>query len=84
MPVLIEEAGTAEIRDIGADAQMAPARGVIKTNADHQPIDAAAFFGPAGFRSGGSTLFSNNIRNNVSKCINACRAGRSQIPLCGV
>ena len=70
--VLNEETGETEIRDIGADAQIVPARGVVVTNADHEPMTGVdEIFGPQSFHNGDYTFYYNNIKDNVDKRIAA-------------
>ena len=63
-----------EITDIGADAQVVLARGVVVTNAkwDH-PADPA-FFGPQSFHEDDYTFYYNNLKDNVAKRIAAYRS----------
>ena len=62
-----------EITDIGADAQVVLARGVVVTNAkwDH-PADPE-FFGPQSFHEDDYTFYYNNLKDNVAKRIAAYR-----------
>ena len=63
-----------EITDIGADAQVVLARGVVVTNAkwDH-PADPA-FFGPQSFHEDDYTFYYNNLKDNVAKRIAAYKS----------
>ena len=76
-----EKTGEPEIADIGADAQINLARGVVVTHgkADEVPEDvarvAAAFFGPDGRHGNDYTFYYNNIKDNVAKRIAAYEAG---------
>ena len=65
--IIDEEAGTASIGDIGADAQVNTERGVVVTNANSEPIDLPEFFGPQSFHNGDYTFYYNNIKDNVAK-----------------
>ena len=68
--VLDEETGKTEIRDIGADAQIVPERGVIVTNANHEPMTGMEeIFGSQSFHNGDYTFYYNNIKDNVAKRI---------------
>ncbi len=72
-----EETGEAVIGDIGADAQINLARGVVITNATVAPMPeeaaklAADFFGPDGRHDNDYTFFYNNIKDNVAKRVAA-------------
>ena len=72
-----EKTGEPEIGDLGADAQLNLARGVVVTNARVVPLPegeaevAAAFFGPDGRHDNDYTYYYNNIRDNVAKRIAA-------------
>ena len=74
--VVNEETNTLEITDIGADAQVVPGRGVILTNTDFAPVEAAEFFGPQSFHNGDYAFFYNNIKDNVEKRIAAYMVSR--------
>ena len=70
--VLNEKTGETEIRDIGADAQVVPERGVVVTNADHEPMTGMPdVFGTQSFHNGDYTFYYNNIKDNVAKRIAA-------------
>ena len=75
--VLDEKTGEPEIGDIGADAQINLARGVIVTNAKADPMPediakvAAEFFGPDGRHAYDYMYYYNNIKANVAKRIAA-------------
>ena len=75
---LIVDDETSELRvgDVGADARIDLDRGVVVTNADFEPIELSAYFGPASFHNGDYALFFNNIRDNVARRITAFRATR--------
>ncbi len=72
-----EETGEAKIGDIGADAQINLARGVVVTHAkvDSMPEEkaktAAEFFGPDGRHANDYTYYYNNIKDNVAKRVAA-------------
>ena len=72
-----ETTGEPETRDIGADAQVVPERGVVVTNAaceempEEQRAVASEYFGPEGHHGEDYTLFYNNIKDNVAKRIAA-------------
>ena len=72
-----EETGEPEIKDVGADAQINLARGVVITNAKGEPMDeetakaAAEFFGPDGRHNEDYLFFYNNIKDNVAKRVAA-------------
>ena len=74
------ETGKPEIRDIGADAQVVPARGVLVTNAEAEEMPeeqrevASQYFGPDGRHGEDYTLYYNNIKDNVAKRIAAYQA----------
>ena len=80
--IVNEETGEPEIGDIGADAQINLARGVVVTNAKVVPIPeeeakiVAAFFGPDGRHDNDYTYYYNNIKVNVAKRIAAYKASR--------
>ena len=80
--LLNEETGEAEIGDLGADAQLNLARGVVVTNAKVVPLPegeaevATSFFGPDGRHDCDYIYYYNNIRDNVAKRIAAYKAGR--------
>ena len=77
-----EETGEPEIRDIGADAQVVPERGVVVTNAPFEEMPeeqrkiASEYFGPEGHHGEDYTLFYNNIRDNVAKRVAAYLANQ--------
>ncbi len=72
-----EKTGEPEIADIGADAQINLARGVVVTNAKVIPMPeeeakiAAEFFGPDGRHENDYVYFYNNIKDNVAKRVAA-------------
>ena len=67
--IIDEKSATVSIGDIGADAQVNTARGVIVTNAKSAPIPLTDFFGPQSFHNGDYTFYYNNIKDNVAKRI---------------
>ena len=77
-----ETTGEPETRDIGADAQVVPERGVVVTNAaceempEEQRKIASEYFGPEGHHGEDYTLFYNNIRDNVAKRVAAYLANQ--------
>ena len=66
-----EKTGELEIGDVGADAQVNPERGVVVTNTQIAPADAAEFLGPQSFHPEDYGLYYNNIKDNVAKRIAA-------------
>ena len=72
--MLNEKAARYEITNIGADAQVNLARGVIVTNAKAAPIALTDFFGPQSFHDDDYTFYYNNIKDNVAKRIAAYKA----------
>ena len=72
-----EETGELEIGDMGADAQVNLARGVVVTNAKAYPMDeesakvAAEYFGPDGRHGEDYVYYYNNIKDNVAKRVAA-------------
>ena len=79
--IVVDEAtGEPKIGDVGADAQINLARGVVVTHAKTDPIPedvakvGAEFFGPDGRHASDYTYFYNNIKDNVAKRIAAYKA----------
>jgi len=76
------EKGEPVIADIGADAQVNLARGVVVTNAKSEPMPEqvekilADFFGADARHENDYTLYYSNIKDNVAKRIAAYKAGR--------
>ena len=72
-----EETGERKIADIGADAQVNVARGVVITNAKGPEVTeevaaaSAVYFGPDGRHAYDYTFFFNNIKDNVAKRVAA-------------
>ena len=60
-----------EITDVGADAQVVLARGVILTNAKWDHPAAPEFFGPQSYHEDDYTFYYNNLKANVAKRIAA-------------
>jgi len=81
---LVEDEKTGEpvIRDIGADAQINLARGVVVTHAQGEQMPeenartAARFFGPDGRHNEDYTFYYSNIKDNVAKRVAAYLASR--------
>ncbi|MBQ7264874.1 MAG: DUF3089 domain-containing protein [Firmicutes bacterium] len=75
--VVDEKTGEPKIGDVGADAQINLARGVVVTHAKADPMPedvakvAAEFFGPDGRHGSDYTYFYNNIKDNVAKRVAA-------------
>ena len=67
--VLNEETGEYEIKNIGVDAQINLARGVIVTTTKAPVTNMPEFFGPASFHEDDYPFFYNNIKENVAKRI---------------
>ena len=71
------ETGEASIGDVGADAQINLARGVVITHAKSDPLPedaakiAASFFGPDGRHGDDYIYYFNNIKENASKRVAA-------------
>ena len=82
--MLNEETGEAETGDIGADAQINLARGVVITHAKVEPMPeelaklSARFFGPDGRHGNDYTYFYNNIKDNVAKRVAAYLSSTKQ------
>ena len=80
--VLDEKTGEPEIGDIGADAQINLARGVVVTNAKVPPMPedvaraSAEFFGPDGRHAYDYMYYYNNIKANASKRVAAYFGGK--------
>ena len=75
--VLDEVTGEPEIGDVGADAQINLARGVVVTNAKVPPVPedvakaSAAFFGADGRHAYDDMYYFNNIKENANKRVAA-------------
>ncbi len=76
------ETGEPSIGDIGADAQINLARGVVVTHAKDKPMPeesaavAASFFGPDGRHAYDYMYYFNNIKENAAKRVAAYLAGQ--------
>jgi hypothetical protein len=64
--VLNAETGEREIVDLGVDAQVNLARGVIVTNTTAPVTDMPDYFGPASFHENDYSFFYNNLKDNVA------------------
>ena len=71
-----EETGECKFADVGADAQVDTARGVVVTNADCEPVPLPEFMGPDSRHDNDYSLYYNNIKDNVAKRIAAYLANR--------
>ena len=75
--VVNEETGELEIGDMGGDAQVNLARGVVVTNAKAYPMDeesakvATEYFGPDGRHGEDYAYYYSNIKDNVAKRVAA-------------
>ena len=69
-----KETGAREFVDLGVDAQINLARGVIVTNTTAPVTDAKDFFGPASFHENDYSFFYNNLKENVAKRVAAYMA----------
>ena len=70
----LEMNGTTPVRkivDLGVDAQVNLARGVIVTNTTAPVTDMPDYFGPASFHENDYSFFYNNLKDNVAKRIAA-------------
>ena len=83
--IIDEKNSKIEFGDVGADAQINLARGVVVTNAELEPMPeelaavASEFFGPDGRHESDYSFYYNNIKDNVAKRIAAYKA-RAQAP----
>ena len=65
-----EKTGKISFVDIGADAQVNVARGVVVSNADAEPLtDMTEYFGPGSFHKGDYSFYYKNIGDNAAKRI---------------
>ena len=71
---LNKETNEYEIKDLGVDAQINLARGVVVTNTTAPVTEGADFFGPASFHEDDYQFFYNNIKENVAKRIATYKA----------
>ena len=69
-----KETGEREFVDLGVDAQINLARGVIVTNTTAPVTEGAEFFGPASFHENDYSFFYKNLQENVAKRIAAYKA----------
>ena len=69
-----KETGAREFVDLGVDAQINLARGVIVTNTTAPVTEGAEFFGPASFHENDYSFFYKNLQDNVAKRIAAWKA----------
>ena len=80
--VLDEKTGEIKVADIGADAQINLARGVVVTNAKAEQMPeaqtriSAEFFGADGRHDSDYTFYYNNIKDNAVKRVAAYMAGK--------
>ena len=72
--VLNQETGAREFVDLGVDAQVNLARGVIVTNTTAPVTDMPDYFGPASFHENDYSFFYKNLQENVAKRIAAYKA----------
>ena len=66
-----KETGAREFVDLGVDAQINLARGVIVTNTTAPVTEGKEFFGPASFHENDYSFFYKNLQENVAKRIAA-------------
>ena len=71
-----KETGEREFVDLGVDAQINLARGVIVTNTTAPVTEGKDFFGPASFHENDYSFFYKNLQENVAKRIAAYKANR--------
>ena len=69
-----KETGAREFVDLGVDAQINLARGVIVTNTTAPVTEGAEFFGPASFHENDYSFFYKNLQENVAKRVAAYMA----------
>ena len=69
--VVSADAGAREFVDLGVDAQINLARGVIVTKTTAPVTDGKEFFGPASFHENDYSFFYKNLQENVAKRIAA-------------
>ena len=80
--IIDEKNSKIKFGDVGADAQINLARGVVVTNAELEPMPedlakvASDFFGPDGRHESDYSFYYNNIKDNVAKRIAAYKAGK--------
>jgi len=68
--------------DIGADAQMVLAGGVIVTNAIYNNPAAVELFGTQSFREDDYTFCYKNLKSDAAKHIDACKTKGGDRPAC--
>ena len=71
-----KETGEREFVDLGVDAQINLARGVIVTNTTAPVTEGKDFFGPASFHENDYSFFYNNLKENVAKRVAAYKANQ--------
>ena len=71
-----KETGAREFVDLGVDAQINLARGVIVTNTTAPVTEGAEFFGPASFHENDYSFFYSNLKENVAKRIATYKANQ--------
>ncbi|MBQ3745453.1 MAG: DUF3089 domain-containing protein [Prevotella sp.] len=69
-----KETGAREFVDLGVDAQINLACGVIVTNTTAPVTEGAEFFGPASFHENDYSFFYKNLQENVAKRVAAYMA----------
>ena len=69
-----KETGAREFVDLGVDAQINLARGVIVTNTTATVTEGKEFFGPASFHENDYSFFYKNLQENVAKRIAAFKS----------
>ena len=69
-----KETGAREFVDLGVDAQINLARGVIVTKTTAPVTDGKEFFGPASFHENDYSFFYKNLQENVAKRIAAFKS----------
>ena len=69
-----KETGAREFVDLGVDAQINLARGVIVTHTTAPVTEGANFFGPASFHENDYSFFYKNLQENVAKRVAAYKA----------
>jgi len=70
------ETGAREFVDLGVDAQVNLARGVIVTNTTAPVTEGADYFGPASFHENDYSFFYKNLQENVAKRVAAYKANQ--------
>ena len=72
--VINQETGEQSFADLGVDAQINLARGVIVTNTTAPVTPMPQYFGPASFHENDYSFFYNNLKENVAKRVAAYKA----------